>query len=90
MLFDDTYCTPAQPAEGIFRDRGSKFLAFVYPIRTETDVKVCLEALRKAHPKANHHCYAYRLGLGRDTYRVSDDGEPNGTANLTVRRGDLF
>jgi uncharacterized YigZ family protein len=84
MLFDDTYRTPDQPAEGLFRDRGSKFLAFVYPIRTETDAKTQLEALRKAHPKANHHCYAYRLGLGRDTYRVSDDGEPNGTAGRPI------
>lgn len=84
MLFDDTYRTPNQPAEGLFRDRGSKFLAFVYPIRTETEVKAHLEALRKDQPKANHHCYAYRLGLGKDTYRVSDDGEPNGTAGRPI------
>ena len=84
MLFDDTYRTPDQPAEGLFRDRGSKFLAFAYPIRTETDVKPLLETLRHQHPKANHHCYAYRLGLGKDTYRVSDDGEPNGTAGRPI------
>ncbi len=84
MLFDDTFRTPDQPADGLFRDRGSKFLAFVYPIRTETEVRGHLETLRKAHPKANHHCYAYRLGLGKDTYRVSDDGEPNGTAGRPI------
>lgn len=84
MLFDDTYRTITAPAEGDFRDRGSKFLAFAYPIRSEADVKPLLEALRKQHPKANHHCYAYRLGLDRNHYRVNDDGEPGGTAGRPI------
>ncbi len=84
MLFDDTFQTLVQPAEGNFRDRGSRFLAFAYPIRTETDAKKFLDALRHEHPKANHHCYAYRLGLDKNQYRVSDDGEPNGSAGRPI------
>ncbi len=84
MLFDDTYRTIARPAEGLFRDKGSKFLAFAYPVRSENEAKTCLDALRKVHPKANHHCYAYRLGLDKNNYRASDDGEPSGTAGRPI------
>jgi uncharacterized YigZ family protein len=84
MLFDDTFQTLIQPTEGQFRDRGSRFLAFAYPIRTETEVKKLLDALRQEHPKANHHCYAYRLGLDKNQYRVNDDGEPNGSAGRPI------
>lgn len=84
MLFDDTYRTIAKPAEGLFRDKGSKFLAFAYPVRSDTEARVFLETLRKEHPKANHHCYAYRLGLDRNAYRASDDGEPSGTAGRPI------
>jgi len=84
MLFDDTFQTLAGPTEGQFRDRGSRFLAFAYPIRTETDAKKRLDALRHEHPKANHHCYAYRLGLDKNQYRASDDGEPNGSAGRPI------
>lgn len=84
MLFDDTFQTLAQPTEGQFRDRGSRFLAFAYPIRTETDAKKLLDTLRHEHPKANHHCYAYRLGLDKNQYRFSDDGEPTGSAGRPI------
>ncbi len=84
MLFDDSYRTLAQPVEGQFRDRGSRFLAFAYPIRREADAKLHLDTLRREHPKANHHCYAYRLGLDKNHYRVSDDGEPNGSAGRPI------
>lgn len=84
MLFDDTYQTLVQPAEGQFRDRGSRFLAFAFPIRTETDAKQHLESLWRDHPKANHHCYAYRLGLDKNQYRANDDGEPSGSAGRPI------
>ena len=84
MLFEDTYRTIAKPAEGLFRDKGSKFLAFAYPVRSDTEARTFLETLRKEHPKANHHCYAYRLGLDRNAYRASDDGEPSGTAGRPI------
>ena len=84
MLFDDTFQTLTQATEGQFRDRGSRFLAFAYPIAREGDAKKRLEALRHEHPKANHHCYAYRLGLDKHQYRVSDDGEPSGSAGRPI------
>ncbi|NBB20036.1 YigZ family protein [Runella sp. CRIBMP] len=84
MLFDDSYRTIVTPVEGLFRDRGSKFLAFGYPIQNEEDVKQYLTALREIHPKANHHCYAYRLGLDRTHFRANDDGEPSGSAGKPI------
>jgi len=84
MLFDDTYKTLEKPAEGLFRDKGSKFLAFAYPMRSEAEVKPILTALRAAHSKANHFCYAYRLSPDRNVFRVNDDGEPSGTAGRPI------
>jgi uncharacterized YigZ family protein len=80
MLFDDTYLTIEKPAEGIFRDRGSKFLAYAYPIKSENDIKPILSTLKAEHSKANHHCWAMRLGTDRSVFRINDDGEPSGTA----------
>ncbi|ARK10491.1 YigZ family protein [Fibrella sp. ES10-3-2-2] len=84
MHFDDTFRTLAAPTTGEFRDRGSKFLAFAYPIRSEIDTRTYLDALRTQHPKAVHHCYAYRLGLDRNNYRANDDGEPGGSAGRPI------
>jgi len=84
MHFDDTFRTLATPTTGEFRDRGSKFLAFAYPIRSDTDTRTYLDALRTQHPKAVHHCYAYRLGLDRNNYRANDDGEPGGSAGRPI------
>ncbi len=84
MLFDDTYLTIEKPAEAIFRDRGSKFLAFAYPINRESDIKPILAQLKTEHPKANHHCWAMRLGIDRSVFRINDDGEPSGTAGRPI------
>ena len=84
MLFDDTYKTIAQPAEGIFRDRGSKFLGYAYPISSDVDIKPIVAKLKAEHPKANHHCWAIRLGIDRSVFRVNDDGEPSGTAGRPI------
>ena len=84
MLFDDSYKTITSPAEGFFKDKGSKFISYAYPIRNENEAKVSLTELRELHPKAVHHCYAYRLGLDRMSYRMSDDGEPSGTAGRPI------
>ncbi len=84
MLFDDTYLTIEKPAEGDFRDRGSKFLSFAYPINSEGDIKPILAQLRTEHPKANHHCWAMRLGTDRSVFRINDDGEPSGTAGRPI------
>ena len=84
MLFEDTYKTIKTPSEGLFKDRGSKFLAYAYPIVHENEVKQLVENLKKEHFKAVHHCYAYRLGLDRSNFRVNDDGEPSGTAGKPI------
>jgi uncharacterized YigZ family protein len=67
-----------------FKDRGSKFIAFAYPIETVDDFKKYLQQLKKDHPKAVHHCFAYRLGTDGNNFRVSDDGEPSGTAGRPI------
>lgn len=69
---------------GEFRDRGSKFIAYAFPISNEQDWHQQLEAVRKEHPKATHHCFAYRLGLDKNHYRANDDGEPSGTAGRPI------
>jgi uncharacterized YigZ family protein len=84
MLFDDTYLTIEKPSEAIFRDRGSKFLAFAYPINSEADIKTILTVLKTEHPKANHHCWAMRQGIDRSVFRINDDGEPSGTAGRPI------
>ena len=67
-----------------FKDRGSKFIAYTYPVQSVDEFKKCLEAIKKEHPKATHHCFAYRIGLDNNAYRVSDDGEPSGTAGKPI------
>jgi len=84
MLFDDTYKTIDDPAEGVFKDKGSKFIAFAYPLNNETEVKPHLLKLRADHTKANHFCYAYRLTPDKSVFRVNDDGEPSGTAGRPI------
>ena len=84
MLFEDTYLTIKQPSEGLFKDRGSKFLGFAVPVSTEEEIKKHLTELRKLHPGANHHCYAFRLGADKQAYRANDDGEPSNTAGKPI------
>lgn len=80
----DTYWTIAAPTVGEYREKSSKFLAYAFEIRTEQDVRQHLDAIRKEHFKATHHCYAYRLGTNGTTYRANDDGEPSGTAGRPI------
>lgn len=84
MLFEDTYLTIATPVEGLFKDRGSKFLAFAYPVKTEQVIKEHLQQLKKEHVGANHHCYAFRLGADKLAFRANDDGEPSNTAGRPI------
>jgi uncharacterized YigZ family protein len=78
------YKTIAGASTGDFRDRGSKFLAFAYPVHTLQDVKEKLQGLKKEHPKAAHHCYAFRLGVDGLQFRATDDGEPAGSAGKPI------
>ena len=84
MLFDDFYKTIESPSEGIFRDKGSKFIAYAYPIRNEDEVKPIIANLRNEHAKARHWCFAYRLTPDRSVFRINDDGEPSGTAGRPI------
>jgi len=84
MLFEDTYKTIAAPAEGVFRDRGSKFIAYLFPIHSEEQVKELLSQIKTEHPKARHHCWAYRLSPDRTVFRLNDDGEPSGSAGRPI------
>lgn len=78
------FTTLASHGTADLRDRGSKFLAFVYPVRGTDEVKAQLKALRTLHPKATHHCYAYRLGTAGTEWRAVDDGEPSGSAGRPI------
>ena len=78
-MFDDTYHTIKAPAEGLYKEKGSKFLAVAFPVRTLEEVKTHLDRLRKDYFDARHHCYAYILGPNKDAWRANDDGEPSGT-----------
>lgn len=79
-----TYRTIIAQAEGIFKDRGSKFLAYAYPFQQKDELKPVLTQLKKEHSKAVHFCYAYRLGTEGTDFRANDDGEPGGSAGRLI------
>ncbi len=68
----------------LLKEKGSKFIGFAYPVINENEVKECLQKVYDDHPKATHHCYAFRLGLEGENYRANDDGEPSGSAGLPI------
>ena len=77
--------TIEKPIEDILlKEKGSKFIGFAYPVNSEAEIKERLNHLYEIHPKATHHCYAYRLGINGENYRAHDDGEPSGSAGLPI------
>jgi uncharacterized YigZ family protein len=84
MEAQEFFYTIEQSALAEFKDRGSRFLAYAFPMQTTDDFKKQLQALKKEHPKAAHHCFAYRLGLDGNNFRASDDGEPSGSAGRPI------
>ncbi len=84
MLFTDTYRTITAEARGLFKDRGSRFIAIAMPVTSQEEIRMKLEALRKEYHDARHHCFAWVLAPDRLTWRVSDDGEPSGTAGRPI------
>ncbi len=79
-MLEDTYYTIAEPTEGLYKEKGSKFIALAYPVYSEDEVKDVLAEVRKKYYDARHHCYAYILGADKSRYRANDDGEPNHSA----------
>ena len=84
MLFDDTYKTITQESSGLYKEKGSKFIALAYPVSNEDEVKEILAELKKEYYNARHHCYAYVLNPDKSAWRVNDDGEPSGTGGRPI------
>jgi uncharacterized YigZ family protein len=80
----DHYISIAGKTTGEYKEKGSKFIAYVYPIQHEDDLPEFLIEIKKEHPKARHYCYAYRLGADHNIFRANDDGEPSGTAGKPI------
>jgi uncharacterized YigZ family protein len=80
----DYYYTIEKDGYAEYKDRGSKFLAFAFAIKNIDDFKKRLQTLKEEHPKAAHHCFAYRLGIDGNNFRSSDDGEPSGSAGKPI------
>ncbi|MGN6436268.1 MAG: IMPACT family protein [Agriterribacter sp.] len=80
----DFYFTIEQPGTAEFKDKGSRFIACAYPLASVDDFKKIMEQVKKEYPKASHYCFAYKIGLDGNTFRVSDDGEPSGSAGRPI------
>ncbi len=83
-LIQDSYKSIASPSEGLFKDKGSRFIALAYPVETEEEIKEIIADIKKEHYSARHHCYAYRLGYQGDIFRANDDGEPSSSAGRPI------
>ncbi len=82
---DDVFKTISTPSEEtLFKDRGSKFFGYAFPVNSESDIRDALEGLRKLHSTARHHCYAWQLGKESIRYRANDDGEPSNSAGMPI------
>lgn len=80
----DTYLTIEGPAQGLYKDKGSKFIALAWPVETEEQISEMLASVKKEYYDARHHCYAWVLGQSREQFRQNDDGEPSGTAGKPI------
>ena len=80
----DSYKSISNNSTGIFKDNGSKFLSFAYPVTSEDQIKPIIQQLKKEYFDARHHCYAYRIGYTGDKWRFNDDGEPSSTAGKPI------
>jgi uncharacterized YigZ family protein len=80
----DTYKTIKSSSKGIYKEKGSRFLAFAFPVVSQEEIKPVIEGIRKEYHEARHHCYAYMIGKDRLIWRINDDGEPSGTAGRPI------
>lgn len=83
-MADDTFLTIERPSQGLYKDKGSKFIALAYPVETEEQISEILASVKKEYYDARHHCYAWMLGQSREHFRINDDGEPSGTAGKPI------
>ena len=83
-MIQDKYTTIASPTEGTFRDRGSKFIGYAFPVNNEKEVKEHLLNLKKLHPSSRHVCYAFRINPLNEYWRANDDGEPSSSAGKPI------
>ena len=81
---EDLYRTVEVVAEGLYKEKGSKFLAFVYPVATEEQIREIITGIKEKYYDARHHCYAWRLGAAKNHFRMNDDGEPSSTAGKPI------
>jgi len=80
----DAYLTIKAFSEGLYKEKGSRFIALAWPVTTQEEIKTIIENVRKEHHSARHHCYAWMLGQNRQNYRINDDGEPSGSAGKPI------
>jgi uncharacterized YigZ family protein len=80
----DQYKTIQQTAEGLFKDKGSRFIAYAHPVENEEEIKTIISSYKRNFHDARHHCFAWELGVSRQNYRSNDDGEPSGTAGKPI------
>jgi uncharacterized YigZ family protein len=81
---EDTFKTIEKPSEGLFKDKGSRFISFAFPVNFEEEIREIVQSIRKEHHSARHHCYAWRLGADKLLFRANDDGEPSSTAGKPI------
>jgi len=84
MLFSDSFFTINSSSEALYKERGSKFLGYAFPVTSQEQIKSHLDQLKKEHPSAVHCCYAWRLGADKSAFRINDDGEPSGSAGKPI------
>ena len=84
MTKGDAYKSLSANSMGEYKEKGSKFISYAFPLKNIDDIEISLTQVKKEHPKARHHCYAYRIGIDKNLFRVNDDGEPSGTAGRPI------
>lgn len=80
----DCYKSISSLSKGLYKDKGSKFLSFAYPVEDENAARIIIDSIRKEYFDARHHCWAYRIGRLGEKWRANDDGEPSSTAGKPI------
>lgn len=81
---EDIYRTIEKPSEGLFKDKGSRFISYAFQVNSEEEIREIVQSIKKEHHAARHHCYAWRIGTNNSCFRVNDDGEPSSTAGKPI------